>query len=443
MPDPRPIYSEEAEQAVLGSLLISPGDIQTIALDPDDFYIQRNRWIYEAMISLLRRRMTPDIITLQNELDTRGRLADIGGPAYLALLVNASPTSLHLGDYVEIVKDKASRRLILRVANDLAKAAYSQDLPDEVIIQTIEKLTHSIRLVTGAKPLSHYLDLLYEEVNERIKNPGEVFGIHTGLAELDKVTGGMQPGEAFYIGGEPGIGKSILSVQLGMGMAEAGAPGAIYSLEMLGIQVVRRSISALAQIPTNRLKTGQMEVDDINAFERAMDKARDLPVYMSDESYLSTAGLRADLARLVAMHGIKWFVLDYLYLLNDGAGKMDPTARTEILSSRVKLICKEFGLAGITVNSVTKDGSDIRGSGQVKHDADIIVMLGEHIPDDRTANVKKPNMRTLVFKKGREMVQPKKYLHLVKSDEWPAFYDFAPEPNAQRLSNNGHKQIPF
>src|SRR3990172_388948 len=429
-----PIYSQDAERAFLGSLLISPDSIRSTDVDIQDFYIHRHRCIYDVMKDLARQGINCDIVTLMDKLENNNKIEEIGGPSYLLGLLNDTPSSLHIEDYGEIIKDKARRRNIINTATELVKSAWGIDPPDEAIIQAVQSLTQSISLAGGAKPINYYLAILYDEVEERIKNPTDVYGYSTGLFGLDKITGGMQPGEAFYIGGEPGIGKSILSVQLGMGMAENGYPGAIYSLEMLGTQLIRRSVSAIGKIPTIKLKTGNMDESDLHSFVEAIDKAGNLPVFISDESYLTTMTLRADLARLVALHGIKWFVLDYLYLLSDGSGKMEPTARTELLSSRIKLLCKEFRLAGITVNSVTKDGSDIRGSGQVKHDADVIAMLGDHIPDEKTSGVKHDNMRTLVFKKAREMAQPRRYLHLVKHDDYPAFFDFQPEPNAQRIT---------
>lgn len=430
---PSQIFSDQAERALLGALIINPDGVNLLDVIAEDFYVHRNRWIFEAMTSLRRRKLDLDYITLIDELDTRGKLEEIGGPAYLSLLVNETASSLNAGDYAEIIKDKARRRAVLVHAQSLAKAAYGSEPPDEAIMKAIEQLTVSMRLTAGARPFAEFASSLYDDVEERSKNPRDIFGYETGLGDFDRVTGGLQPGEVLYIGGEPGIGKSILSVQMGFGMAEHQHPGVIYSLEMLGMQVARRTVSAMARLETIKLKTGRMEGDDWSRFVQGVEHASSLPVFLCDDGYMTTAALRADLARLIARYGIRWFVLDYLYLLSDGSGTMEPTARTELLSSRIKLICKEFQLAGITVNSVTKDGEDIRGSGQVKHDADIIVMLKEHQPDMQTMNVKKDNMRTLVFKKARELAKPKAYLHLVKDDNYPAFYDFAPEPNAQRM----------
>lgn len=428
------IFSEQAERALLGALIVNPDGINLLDVMPEDFYIHRNRWIFEAMTALLHRKVMPDYVSLIDELDRHGKLAEIGGAAYLSQLVNETPFSLHAGDYAEIVKDKAHRRAILLHAKELAKAAYATQPPDETMMKVIQQLTVSMRLTAGARPFAEFASALYDDVGERSKNPKDIFGYETGLADFDRTTGGLHPGEALYIGGEPGVGKSILSIQMGFGMAERGYPGAIYSLEMLGLQVARRSVSAMARMDTIKLKTGKLEDGDWAKFVAAIEEASALPIYLCDDAYMTTAALRADLARLVSRYDIKWFVLDYLYLLSDGVGVMDPTARTELLSSRIKLLCKEFGLAGITVNSVTKDGSDIRGSGQVKHDADLIVMLEQHQPDKQTMNMKKDSMRTLVFKKARELANPRAYLHLVKDDKFPAFYDFTPD------SGNGREK---
>jgi replicative DNA helicase len=422
--DSRIPYSQEAEQALIGAALIDPEVISRIEIPLESFYIHRHRWIWEAMQELVRRSITPDFVTLTDELNTRGQLGEIGGPAYLTGLISETPSSLRADDYAALISDKARRRKMIETATELARAAYdSEGKLDDAVIRAIGALTNATRTKGAARPLAEYIQDLELDVAERVENPRDIFGLATSILDFDEITGGCQQGETLYIGGDPGIGKSILSMQMGMGMA-AQAPGAIYSLEMKGMQVSRRIVSAMGKIEAQRLKTGRMSLLDMQAFTKACEAAKKLPVYMSDESYWTTAGIRADLARLKTQGKIGWFVLDYMLLLSDGDGGIEEIERSGMLSARIKRICKEFDLAGITVNSVTKDGK-IRGSNQVNHDADTIIMLSEHQPDSGKPD---PRMRTVVFVKGRELAKPKKLFHLLRAEGYPAFVNLVKRP---------------
>jgi len=427
-------YSQNAEEALLGSVIIDPSCAHLLDLSPSDFYIQRHSWIWASVRSLQESGINPDFVTLSEDLEKKGKLAELGGPAYLSSLVSNSHTSsFNVENYANIIKDRAARRRMLEIANRMAKAAYDeeQDVSD-VSIQSAQMLSSVTRPVGGARHISEYISALYDDVENRVNNPKDVYGMQTGLADFDRITGGLQKSESVYIAGRSGLGKSILAVQMGVGMASAGHPGVIYSLEMDGLVVTRRMISALAEVETRKLKTGYLEDGDWHKFTSAIESAEQLPIFLSDESYWTTAGIRSDLARLKMTYGIEWFVLDYLYLMSDGMGTMSIVDRTEMLSSRIKLMCKEFCLSGVTINSVTKEG-DVRGSEQVKHDADIVCMLMEHKADNTTNYVELGNMRTLQFKKGRELESSNIYMHLVKHDLYPWFYCFEPEPNAQRV----------
>jgi replicative DNA helicase len=440
---PAALYSKGAEAALLGSLLIDPGQFLELDLELDDFYIQRNRWVFEAMQAIAARGGKPDVVTLSEEIERRGNLDEIGGVGYLLELSIQTPSSLGSGQYARIVREYAQRRRMVQIANGMAKAAYNLDANLEAAAgDAVDALTRGIRPKAGAVHISHYVDDLEGAILERSANPGAVWGIPTGILDYDKATGGLQPGEVVYIAGEPGVGKSILSMQMGFNMGRAGFPGAIYSLEMGGRQVVQRALSASARIETRKIKAGLVEEQEWPLLNQAIAALRGLPVYLSDEANLTTTALRADLARLKVRHGIRWFVLDYLYLMADGDGRMDDTERTALLARRIKSVCLELDLAGVTVNSVTKDGMDtgkaskqaVRGSGEVVHAADIIGNLLPHQPGEFEKQEK--SLRTFAFTKGREL-EALGHFHLVKMDRWPAFGDYTPEPNAQRVAGNG------
>jgi len=432
------LHNVEAEEAVLGAALINPQVLIDIDLRFDDFYLHKHQMIWQAMQSLSQRKISPDMLTLTDELSKLGKLKEVGGAAYLAGLHNATPSSLRAEEYAGIVRDKAQRRRIVQISQTLVTAVHkgSGELAGE-IANAVDQLTRDTRPKAAAQQFSVFLTQLFDDVTDRYNNPRDMWGIPTGFADYDKATGGGQPGEVLYIAGEPGIGKSILAMQMGVNMACKQVPGVIYSLEMREMQVSRRIVSAWAEIETRKLKSGRMEAEEWSKFSNAVDALATIPLWLSPEPNLTTTSLRSDIARLKARYDIKWFVVDYMFLMADGDGKMDDNTRTALLSRRIKAIANEFQLFGITVNSVTKEGMDtlggtpgkrmLRGSGQVIHDADIVAFLVNHIPDKSKYERANENVRTFVFAKGREMENPTQYFHLTKMQHYPAFKDYKKE----------------
>lgn len=427
------LYNEEAEEAVIGAVLISQDLRDYEDLRPDDFYIHRFRHIWEAIMSLDKRKIGVDILTLCDELEKKGRLVEIGGPAKITGIINNTPSSLYGASYAKIIKDYAYRRLLVNTAQEMVKVAHNSQNVEAEIAEIIERLSKQQSVGDGAAHWSDAIGKLYDEVEERSKNPKDIWGIPTGIKDFDAITGGLQPGEIFLLGGEPGIGKSKLSLQMGVNMGLAGHPGVIYSLEMRKMQVTRRAISSIGKINTQKLKSGKLDSSDWEAFTRAIEVASQAPIFLCDAANLTTAKMRSDLARLVKRENVEWFVLDYLFLMADGDGSLNDTERTAALSRRLKQITLEFGLAGITVTSVTKEGmggdskptqKNVRGSGQVPHDADIIGFLNNHIPGKFEALDHR--LATFTFVKGRDLPGAKGFFHLVKFENFPCFGDYEP-----------------
>lgn len=439
------LYSQEAEESVLAAVLIDPDTMTGLELAPEHFYVDRHRAIFTAMLALWKRDTVVDIVTLQEQLAGAGKLADIGGGAFLLKLLAAPVSSYNAPAYAGIIREKARRRKLLQVANELANVAHddSADM-DASTTALIGKLANNTSVKNGARPLAEYVSELYDQVGERAKNPQDVWGIPTGLSRYDMLTGGHQPGELTILSGAPGMGKSILAMQMAA-MAGCNSPGGVYSVEMSGIQVARRLVSGHASIPTKALKTGRLQDSDWPLFTDAVGHFSGLPIYMSDASDWTTSSLYADLARLKAQHGIQWFVLDYLFLLKDG-GK-DEIERTAAISAGLKRICRSLDLAGIVVHSMNKAGigaggqkgseagggipgqDQLRGSGQVIYDADVITFLTQYTADaGPVGKENQKNVRVLWFSKGREIEDDKRFIMLVKRPSFPAFAEMAVLP---------------
>ena len=407
----KPIFSKEAEEAVIGAVMINQDVFKTIDLQPEDFYTILYADVWRAFQKITLEGGTIDILTVKEEL--KDKKADV-----LKFITNV-PSSLHAKSYSEIVREKARRRQLVLLASDMAKSAYNQDGDLEKEIPAyMTRLVNSAKIVNGAEHVSKALAELYDEIRERAADPKTIWGIPTGFIDYDLMTGGHHPGEMTLLSGKPGLGKSIIAIQMAVGMSN-NSPGAIYEMEMGKTQTVRRSVSNESRIETRRMRSGNVDGDDWDVLARAIASLESLPIYISDHTGWTTASMRADLARLKAQQDIKWFVVDYLYLLQDSYGNND-YERLAYISKSLKNICKDLDLAGLVIHSMTKAemNSDnpslagMRGSGQIAYDADVAVYLIEDEFD-------KDNVK-LYFVKFREDI-PDRYVRLKKDDGYPAF----------------------
>lgn len=431
---PDNLFSPETEAAVLGAVLINPGVLPSLPLRKEHFYIHRHRYIWEVLDSLLRKTTPIDFVTVIDELERRNYLKDVGGPAYLTKLINDTPTSLHAEAHAQTLLDLARRRQWRDTAHRIVKLAddTGSDLEAEAS-QIVDELVAAVKADKGAVQVGEFAGEVLIEISDRRSDPKEIWGIPTGFADFDDITGGLQAGEILYISGTPGIGKSILAAQMGFQMAQARYPGVIYSLEMPGRQVVRRQLSALTKIKTRNLKTGRIDDGEFAAILEQVDRMEEIPLYMSDGVQWTTASLRADLARMKTQFGVQWFVLDYAYLLRDGQG-LSENDRTGIVSAYLKAICRSLNLAGVVIHSLNKDGMsgvpggvNLRGSGQQFYDTDLLLFL---VASDI------PNTVQCVFGKGRELENPQQSFQLRKLPGLPLMAD-ASKPTVPQYSKNG------
>lgn len=431
-------YSRETEDALIGSAIINPAVLDEVSIEPQDFYIRRNSIIWEALLTLNRKGSGIDYITLIDELEDKGKLSEIGGSSYVAGLLNSIGLAPDVMAYQKIIKSYSKRRAVLSVANDIAKIAYGEesDAIDSQLGEIVNRLLkHSIP-DKGLVPISQALTRLSDEVDERSKRPQDIWGIPTGFTDIDRYLGGLQKGEVFYLAGEPAVGKTKLAVQIGLN-ASSDTYGAnsvgIYSLEMRDIAVARRMVSAVQDISTRSMKSGKMsDTDWVNFFE-GITELQSRQLYLSDASMLTSAELRADIARMKANHGLDLVILDYLLLMS-GYEKVDnETERSARISRDVKAIAKDMDIAMIAVNSVTKEGMDgglaqkknLRGSGQLIHDADLIALL---CADTSTLSSTPFKPVKLVFTKVRDVELGTTTINLLADNMRPMFHSAVTRP---------------
>jgi replicative DNA helicase len=435
-------HSRDVEEAVLGSVLIDPNclyDLETF-LKENDFYIHRNRWIWNTFVALEFRGTDIDILTVSDELDRRGQLAEAGGPAYLTSLINVVPTSLNAINYGKIVHAHAVRRKLIEAANAIAQLGYDEAQDIEACVSKAVAETAALEVLSTSKnnfmQIGDLLTAVLVDVEERSKNPKEVWGLSTGLPKFDRKTGGLQLGELVYLVGQPGIGKTWLDLGLSMELGKQ-APGAVISLEMKQMTIGRRILSGVSGVPSRGMKSGYLDDGDWPKLTDALDRCRKLPIWVDDSSY-DTDKLRAVLAQAKSEWGIKWFTLDYALLLMDRG--RDETEQSKVISANLKRIVHDLNLCGVVLHSVVKVGMDgseqpsmasQRGSGQAIHDADLQLFITPPYEKDPAIEYlhkdKKARMATLWCTKGRELEESRFKIHLVRKGKSPFWAEFADE----------------
>ncbi|MCH7663685.1 MAG: replicative DNA helicase, partial [Chloroflexi bacterium] len=281
-------HSREAEESVVGSILINPEAYFDVAqfITAEDFYIHRHKWIWEAFVRLQEQRSPIDFLTVSEELEQAGQLAEIGGPAYLTTLLNNVPTSLHAEAYGHIVEETAIRRRMIQAANKIAKVAYQEDLSIETAIDEAEKAVFSVsenRLTSDLQPIQFVLSEYYDRIGEIAGRDDEIFGVPTGFTDLDKLLGGMQPSDLLIIAGRPGQGKTSFLLSAAKNAAQIHKQHvAIFSMEMSNEQLVQRLIAQETGIDSQRLRMGQLEEDEWPLFAHAIEVLGDIKMFLDD-----------------------------------------------------------------------------------------------------------------------------------------------------------------
>lgn len=413
-PEPKPLYSKDLEMSILAAVLIMPDSAEEHPIEKEDFYDKRHQIIWSAFSEIQAKNETPDYPGMVDLLDRKGELETIGGAAYLTGLYGSFFTDAGLEHNVATLKDYRTRRTIVAQASWMASKAFNFEIEpgyiqDQVIMAMSGIQTFNMR----SRHIGEVLAEVMDDATEAAKNPKQVWGVETGFYDFDKATGGIQvdEGEVIYIAGEPGVGKSILCNQMGLQLSEH-VPVWLVSLEMKDKRLVQRLVSAHGEFPTRNLKSGMMDDKEWNQLVKSSNIISDRSIHIWDHRGMTLSQFRAEATRLKRMFGIKVIVLDYLYLL---AGYEDllMTPRTEVLSSGIMTIANQLGVGIISVNSVVKEGmkgysasmADLRGSGQLIHDADIVAFLSKKLKtltDYEDERYKDLRLRGLTFKKFRD-----------------------------------------
>lgn len=411
-----PPHSLEAEEAVLGSLLIDPDAIYDVSsfLRPEAFYKAQNRWIYEAIVALNERREPIDFITLIEELRRRERLEELGGEAYVIGLINAVPTSVNARSYGRLVEAAATRRKMITAAGTIANLAYDEAEDINVVIDRAEQALFSIseerttRDLVPIKQIAHaYLDRI-QALNER---DGDIVGVPTGFVDLDRLLGGLNKSDLIILAGRPGMGKTAL--QSGFALTAAlkhGKRVAIFNLEMSGEQLVQRMIASETKIDSQRLRRGRLMEHEWPIFMEAVGRLSETRMFIDDTPSITTNQLRTKCRRLYAEHGLDLVMIDYLQLMQAERSTNNRVMEISEISRGLKGLARELDIPVLAAAQLSRAVeqrqdkrpllSDLRDSGSIEQDADIVMFIyrDEYYNPDTTD---RPNIAELNIAKHR------------------------------------------
>lgn len=414
--DRLPPHSLEAEEAVLGSLLIDPDAILEVAsfLKPEAFYREQNRWIYQAILDLTEAREPLDFITLTEMLRKRSQLEDAGGEGYLIGLLNAVPTSVNARSYARLVEGAAVRRRLITAAGAIANLAYDEDEDVNVVLDRSEQALFSISEARTTRDLMpvrdiarDYLDRI-EELNER---GDEMIGVPTGYVDIDRLLGGLNKSDLLIVAARPGMGKT--SFQLGMALHAGLRHGkriAIFNLEMSGEQLVQRMIAAETRIDSQRLRRGQLHEQEWPIFYEAVGRLSETRIFIDDTPSITPLQLRTKCRRLYAEHGLDLVMIDYMQLMQAERSNNNRVQEISEISRSLKGLARELDVPVITASQLSRavenrqdkrpQLSDLRDSGSIEQDADIVMFIyrDEYYNPDTT---ERPNIAEINVAKHR------------------------------------------
>lgn len=408
-------HSREAEEAVVGAVLINPEVYYDVAqfLSADDFYIHRHKWIWEAFTRLHEQRIPVDMLTLAEELDKVGQLSEIGGPAYLTALINQVPSSLNAESYGRIVEGHAIRRKMINAANQIAALAYNEETVVDTVMDEAEKAVFNVserRLKHDLAPISSVLSDYYDRIDELAKRPDEFFGVPTGFIDLDRMLSGLQPSDLLIIAGRPGQGKTgfLLSVAKNAALTHK-KKVAIFSLEMSNEQVVQRLIAQETGIDSQRLRSGKLNDNEWPLFTHSIEVFSDTKIFLDDTPAITPLQLRTKCRRLHMEYGLDLVLVDYLQLMGGDQRNDNRVQEVSYISRNLKILARELNVPVLTAAQLSRAVeqrtdkrpvlSDLRESGSLEQDADIVMFI--YRPDQYEKDTVKQNVAEIIVAKHR------------------------------------------
>jgi replicative DNA helicase len=408
MPEKLPPQNIEAEEAVLGAILIDRDAIVKVApfLKSEDYYREKNGWIFAAVLDLYDRHEPADFVTLCDELERRGQLDEVGGREYITSLLNAVPTAVHAEYYGHIIERCATLRRLIGAAGQIAAIGYQDDIEADEAIDQSEQLLFQVAERRQTKDFVGLKEAMHkygEDLDALYAQKGHIVGVPTGFADLDAILGGLRKSDFIILAARPSAGKTALGMGIARNAAKAGVPVGIFSLEMSAEQLVQRMVAMEARVDAHRLGTGYFSEDDWPTITEAMAVLSELPVFIDDSASSTVMEIRSKARRLKAEQDVGLIVIDYLQLMQ-GRGLENRVQEVSEISRALKGLARELAVPVLTISQLSRAVesrtdhmpilSDLRESGSIEQDADVVIfihrdkMYNENSPKGDIADVR-------------------------------------------------------
>ncbi|MBI4675527.1 MAG: replicative DNA helicase [Chloroflexi bacterium] len=396
----------EAEQAVLGSLLLDGEAITRILsfLRAADFYLEKHRWIYQVMWDLHDHREPIDILSVISALDTQAHLSAVGGMAYLTSLLNAVPTAAHVEHYAHLVETASLERRLIQTSTEIAELAYDGELDIKDKLEHAEKLVYDVAQHREARdliPIRKAVDGWADRMERLREHEADLLGVASGFVDLDKVLGGLQKNDLIIVAGRPGSGKTSFALSIAYNVAvKSHKRIAIFSLEMSAAQLVERLISQVAdtiasefpgqyeslRVDSQKLRVGDVSEDQYVILAKAMGELAQAHIYIDESSLVTPIEIRSKARRLSAeLNGLDLIVIDYMQLMNDRGRTENRVQEMSNISRQLKFLARDLDVPVVALSQLSRavesrtdkrpQLSDLRESGSIEQDADVVLML--------------------------------------------------------------------
>ena len=401
-----PPHSVEAEQSVLGSILLDKDAMISVSetLIPEDFYKEAHKVIYECMLKLYNSQSEIDLITLAEELRDQGYLDDIGGIPYITSLSTIVPTTSNIKYYVNIVKEKSIVRQLISAANDIINLSYDSSAKVEDVLENAEKKIFDIsqeRTTNDFKQINQVLRDTYDMIEKLYTEKNEVTGLTTGFRDLNKKINGFQKSDLLLVAARPAMGKTAFALNLVQNAALKGdASVAVFSLEMSKEQLVQRMLSSQSNVELKKIKTGKLNADDWPRIIEAMAVLSEAKIHIDDTPGIKISELRSKCRKLKIEKGLDLVLIDYLQLMEGEGNNESRQQEIAKISRSLKILAKELNCPVVALSQLSRAPeqradhrpmlSDLRESGSIEQDADIVMFLYRdeyYNPDTESKNI--------------------------------------------------------
>lgn len=389
-----------AERATLGAVLLERDAIIPIAawLPPDHFYLEKHALVFEAALACYHRREPPDLATVSAELRRHERLDLVGGLAFLGELAQAAPAAVHVEYYARIVERTAILRRLIEAGGKIASLGYEEGRELEETLDQAEAEVFAVSQRRSAQafvPAGQIVNDLFTRIERLRDRGGAVSGLATGYPDLDALTSGLQPSDFLILAARPSIGKTSLALSLGYNVAMAGATVGVFSLEMSRDQLMQRILAMHTGIDMQRLRTGNLRNDELALAFDGMGVLSELPIHIDDTPGLTVTEVRSRARRLVAEQGCDLLMIDYLQLMSGGGSKENRVQEVSEISRGLKALARELNAPVLALSQLSRAVesradhvpmlSDLRESGSLEQDADIVMFIyREEVYDKET-----------------------------------------------------------